>query len=417
VLALEVALLKRFDAPKFVGEILLAGGYVAVMVSLLTSVGLNVTGLITTSAVATAVIGLSLQDMLSNLVSGVVLELEQAVKVGDWIRVENVSGAVSAVRTRHTVTHTADNDTVLLPNSSLIRLPVTIVSRKHRRMVPFHVAYGCNPQRIVEAVAHALAHSPISGVCKEPKPRCFILEFNPQHVSFGIFVWLNDPPKEFLTVSAVLMRVHFALARLGTPLLSISQTVELAHVEKTDHAGLPGARYASLLRAVPIFRTLSTEDVDRLGPVLRHAAFAPGEFIIHQGEDGSSMYVLIQGTVDVHLTGEGGMSEYVATLEAGQFFGEMSLLTGEKRTANVIAMSAVECLVVDKTGLTELLHRRPELAEDMSDVIAERQADLAVTRERLDAEQKRVVSARKRVDILHRIQRYFGIEEASAHIG
>ena len=163
IAALEVTLLKRVKAPTFVEEFLTAGVYMAVLFSLLTHIGLNVTGLITTSAVATAILGLSLQDLLVNFVGGVVLELEQTVKVGDWIHTDNISGAVTGVRLRHTVIHTADNDTVLVPNSSLMRSQVTIVSRKHRRLIPFYLPYGCDPVRVTGAVGDALAKSPSTG--------------------------------------------------------------------------------------------------------------------------------------------------------------------------------------------------------------------------------------------------------------
>jgi small-conductance mechanosensitive channel/CRP-like cAMP-binding protein len=418
VATLEVLILRRFNAPKFVGEILLAGGYIVVLISLLSQVGANITGLIATSAVATAAIGLSLQDILVNFVGGVVLELEQTVKIGDWIRTEHYSGAVSAVSLRHTVIQTADNDTVLVPNSSLIRLPVTIVSRKHRRLIPFHLPYGCNPAQVVEAVGQALAASPINGVCAEPKPRCIIEEFHPSYVAFGVFAWLNDPSKEYLAVSAVLMRVHFVLARLGMPLVSISQTIELSPSQSASHdSDAKVARYVDILRSIPIFHVLPGEAASRLAPSLKHAVFAPGEVIIHQGEVGDSMYIVIHGTVDVHVNGPGGISEYLATLEAGQFFGEMSLLTGEKRSANVIAMTSVECLVIGKRSLTDLFDLYPELALDISGVIAERQADLAMTREKLDGEQKRVLAARGRGDVLQRIQRYFGIAESGTTVG
>ncbi len=418
VAALEVVLLKRFSAPKFVGEILLAGGYIAVLISLLAHTGLNITGLITTSAVATAVVGLSLQDLLVNFVGGVVLELEQTVKIGDWIRNDHHSGAVTAVRLRHTVIETADNDTVLVPNSSLIRLPVTIVSRKHRRLVPFHLPYGCNPAQVVDAVGHALASSQIKGVCAEPMPRCIVVDFHPSYVAFGVFVWLNDPAKEYLAISSVLMRVHFALARFGTPLVSIAQTVDLNRMEKTP----PGseekiAKYVEILRSIPIFEVLPIDVTRRLAPSLKHAEFAPGEFIIRQGGESGSMYIVIQGSVDVHVDGETGMSEYVATLEAGQFFGELSVFTGEKRTANVIAMTATECLVIDKPILTELFKWHPELAVDISEIITERQANLAATLQRLDGEQKRVLASRNRSAMLQRIQRYFGIKGSGTTVG
>ena len=93
VATLDALILRRLHAPKFVGEFLILGGYVTVLIVLLTHVGLNITGLIATSAVATAVVGLSLQDTLVNFVGGVVLELEQAIRIGDWIRTGELSGA------------------------------------------------------------------------------------------------------------------------------------------------------------------------------------------------------------------------------------------------------------------------------------------------------------------------------------
>jgi len=412
VATLDVIILRRFNAPKFVGEVLIAGGYVAVLFTLLANVGLSITGLITTSAVATAILGLSLQDMLVNFVGGVVLELEHTIKVGDWIRTEQVSGAVTAVSLRHTVVQTADNDTVLLPNSSLIRLPVTIVSRKHRRIIPFHLPYGCNPANVIEAVELALTLSPINGTCAEPRPRCVISDYHPSHVSFAVLAWLSEPSKEVLAVSTVLMRIHFALARHGQPLTSISQTVDLNQIDKPQDSSAQINKYVEILRSTPIFHALPEEATRRLAPSVGHAVYAPGEYIVRQGDESGSMYIVIHGSVDIHVDGEGGMSEYVATLEAGKFFGELSLFTGETRTANVIAMTAVECLVIDKPSLTELFDWHPELAVDISEVITERQAGLAATLERLDGEQKRVLAARSRVDMLRRIQRYFGIGES-----
>jgi small-conductance mechanosensitive channel/CRP-like cAMP-binding protein len=410
VAALDVLILTPYNAPRFVGEILLAGGYIVVVIAVPAHVGMNLTGLIATSAVVTAVVGLSLQDMLVNLVGGVVLELEQTVKVGDWIRNDQISGAVTAVRLRHTSIQTSDNDLVLVPNSSLIRLPVTIVSRKHRRLIPFHLPYGCNPAKVVEQVGQALAASPINGVCTDPKPRCVVLDFHAAHVTFGAFVWLSDPAREHSTVSAALLRVHFALGRMGLPLTSISQVVEMtrAPLPKPNGEGLIAHR-VEMLRAAPIFRVLSEEAALRVASSCRDAEFAPGELIIRQGEDGDSMYIVTEGSVDVHVIGESGMSEYVSTLEVGQFFGEMSLLTGEKRTANVMAMTMVSCLRVGKPCLTDLFEQHPEVAADISEVVAGRQAELAVTRERLDGEQQRVLAARNRKAVLERIQRYFGI--------
>jgi branched-chain amino acid transport system substrate-binding protein len=137
--------------------------------------------------------------------------------------------------------------------------------------------------------------------------------------------------------------------------------------------------------------------------------FAPGELVLRQGEEGDSMFIITSGSVDIHVIGETGIAEYVATLEAGQFFGEMSLLTGEKRTANVMSMTVVESVRVGKACLADLFEGHPETASEIAGVVASRQAELAVTRGRLDSEAQRMMAAKGKKALLERVQRYFGM--------
>ena len=86
-----------------------------------------------------------------------------------------------------------------------------------------------------------------------------------------------------------------------------------------------------------------------------------------------------------------------------------SLLTGEIRSASAIAQSRVDCYRLDKEGLQRVVARRPELAEDMSAVMAHRQIELATLRESLDLETARLREAESQTQFLKRIQRFFGI--------
>jgi small-conductance mechanosensitive channel/CRP-like cAMP-binding protein len=415
VVTLEFAILRRIHAPRFVTEILITGGYLLVIFSLMRHTGFNVTGMITTSAVATAVIGLALQDMLANLVGGIVLEMEQSIKVGDWIHTDQFTGQVTAVRLRHSVIRTADSDVVLMPNSSLIRQPVTLVSRKHRKLIPFRLAYGCNPALVTREVTGALRASPLNGVSAEPAPRCILVDLNPQYVEFGIFAWLNTPGKDYLAISAVLTRVHFALARLGIPMTAITQVVEVQRGAAANRGQEEiVSEHARVLESAPLFRAVPAEGIERLAESSRYLEYAPGEHIIRQGDETGSMFVLLSGSADIHVEAASGVAEYMATLDKpGQIFGEISLLTGESRSASVIAMDAIECLEINKESMLDLLTRHPELARDMCAVMAARQAELAVAREKLDTEHRRQLEAQSQLDLLQRIQRYFGIAAQS----
>ena len=110
--------------PRFAAEMVVVMCYVVIVFNLFYSLGVNVTGIFATSAVATAVIGLSLQDMLGNIASGIALEFESDIRVGDYIKCGDSAGWVQHVRLRHTAIETPDGDRVLLPNSFLTRSSV-----------------------------------------------------------------------------------------------------------------------------------------------------------------------------------------------------------------------------------------------------------------------------------------------------
>ena len=121
------------------------------------------------------------------------------------------------------------------------------------------------------------------------------------------------------------------------------------------------ARRVDALSRVDVFRALDAEKIDRLSRRLRHVVFGPGEIILRQGDPGDSLYVVRGGQVAVQI-GVLGASKEIATLGDGQFFGEMSLMTGESRTATVVAKTDVECYIVDKEAFQEIVQEKPELA-------------------------------------------------------
>ena len=145
-------------------------------------------------------------------------------------------------------------------------------------------------------------------------------------------------------------------------------------------------------RASPRSVTMSC---DMLAARLKSESFAPGEVILRQGGEGGSAYLVNRGNVRILLTHGEGLSEQVAVIGPGGFFGEMALLTGEPRNASAIAIEQVDCYLLSKADLDPLFSAHPELAERISTLLAERQAGLAAAREKLDEKTARAAARGK----------------------
>jgi CRP-like cAMP-binding protein len=147
-----------------------------------------------------------------------------------------------------------------------------------------------------------------------------------------------------------------------------------------------------------------------LAPRLRFAPFVKGEIITRQGAEAHWLYILHVGKVQVRIERD-GHAKAVAELEAPSFFGEHGLMTGAPRSATIVALTDVECYRLDKDGFKNTLEQRPEIARDLSLVLAQRQRGLLAAREDLDSEAKAAMAANDSEQILKRIQRFFGLNE------
>jgi CRP-like cAMP-binding protein/tRNA A-37 threonylcarbamoyl transferase component Bud32 len=128
------------------------------------------------------------------------------------------------------------------------------------------------------------------------------------------------------------------------------------------------------LRGLEPFRTLSRRDAKRLLQGITKREYAPGTRIVRRGDPGDAMYVVREGRVEVPVLDEQGQIRFVAYLKAGDVFGEMALLTGEPRRADVIvsADAPATCLAVRKDVLDVLLAARPAVAAFLTEILGKR---------------------------------------------
>jgi CRP-like cAMP-binding protein len=357
--------------------------YTAVMLVVLRQAGAQIDALLTTSALLTAVIGLSMQDTLGNLFAGLSLQAQNPFEVGDWIQYDEnpqLIGRVVEINWRATRIITTDRVEVVVPNGPLARAPLRnftkpspIARRSVWVVVPRHEA----PHRVHQIILESLRDAP--GVLPKPAPSVVTHAFNERGVSYWVRFFISDFEARETTEGVVRDRVWYALRRAGIDLaipvhdVGVTQDDESTRArERTEGV----ARRKAMLRNIDFCRALPEEQLDRLAVSARERPYAPGEIVIRAGEVGDELFIVQRGELAV-IMGEGTADEIeVARLREGSVFGEMSVMTGARRSATVRTNGSAQLLVVDRAAFKSILDDSPELAERISEILAARQEQL-----------------------------------------
>lgn len=409
--------------PMIASDLIVGVGYVAATIIILAHHGVNPTGALVSGAVVSAVLAISLQSTLGNILGGVALQLDGSIHEGDWIQLENgKQGKVRAVRWRHTVIETRDWSTIIVPNAQLLANNITILGKRDGALAPqrmwvwFNVDFRHAPSRVIQVVTDALLDSPIENVASDPKPSVVCMDFAKDgRDSVAVYAaryWIIDLAPDDPTSSRVRARIYSALSRAGIPLAVPAHTafVELkdeARTARRDERHL--GEHLAALRTVHLFQSFKPEELRTLAAGMSHVIYSPGERITRQGAVAHWLYVMTAGTADIRVTSPEGEHATVAKLKAPDFFGEMGLMTGEPRTADVVATSDVDCFRLGKDGFQQVLLGRPEIVGELSHKLAERRVELMAVREGLDAAAMKAREATERDKILGGIKSFFGL--------
>lgn len=409
--------LARLEPPRILRDLAIAFSYIGLMLLMFAQYKVDVTGIVATSAVITAVVGFSLQDVLQNVMGGIALQIDHSIAVGDWVKFGDVSGMVREISWRRVSIESRNGDLFVVPNSLFVKNQVMIQGRRwsgprqERRWVYFEVDYRFSPTTIVDAVADALTREPIEGVAADPPAHAIVIEFKDGVARYAARYWLTNLAADDLTDSRVRVRVYFALKRIHVP-MSMSSSAVYLHRGDRDEPFLVEPKQADrlkVLRGVPIFASLTEEESGTLAGRMIYSPFVAGEAIIVQGHAVHHLYILTAGRVEVRLSVEGAPPTRVATLEAPNFFGEGGMLTGEPRRATIIALTDAECWRVDKEAFQGILRARPEIAQNVSEVLAQRNVGLAAVKEGLSDEARRAAVSSEHQSVLARIEKFFGL--------
>ncbi|MGI8812165.1 MAG: mechanosensitive ion channel family protein [Pyrinomonadaceae bacterium] len=328
--------------------------------------------LFTGSAILGIVVGLALQDTLGNLFAGIALQADQPFQVGDVIDIPGRgNGVVEGVSWRGVKIRTFQNKLLIISNAVLGKETIEVAPRDNlnAHLVFFSTLYSTSPARTAKLVREAVRH--VENVSLKIRPIVRIKRLGDNGVEWEIKYWMDDYSRVNETDALIRERVWYAFKRehvlFAYPTRTIYTEVETASI--SEEAFLNTA--AEKIGQVSLFAPLSQEELEKLAQASTSRVYAPGEAIVRRGQEGNSMFVITRGSVKVQIP-ENNYQRTINNLRTNDFFGEMSLLTGQPRTANVIAEEETEVLQIKKTAIKPLFEANPQLMKSICGIVEER---------------------------------------------
>ena len=381
-LVLDVGFGRRMSrpAPKIIRDLVLGIVYVFVGLASLRAAGIEPGSLLTTSALLTAVVGLSLQETLGNLFAGLALQMQAPFEIGDWIQFgsdHKTVGKVLEINWRSTKLLTLDEVEVIVPNGNLGKAAIsnyTKPSPRIRRSLYVTVESTTPPRKVQRVIEDAIKGS--FGVLDDPPPSVVTSDFNDAGIQLWVRFWTNEFQKWGIVEGEVRDRIWYALMREGIAISWPTREIFMHEVNDEARAKSRDRKTASnleALRAVDFLVALPPDELAKLARSAESHLYAEGEIVVHKGDTADDMYIVRSGEVSVLVgsgngstNGSGPKRKKSRASDKEKFFGEMALITGEPRNADVVARTDSELLVVSHGAFHATLAAHPELAETVS---------------------------------------------------
>lgn len=411
VLLVEAYLIGRkgLYIPQVLRVLIMATGLtVSVLILLRAVLGVNVLALIALPTVATAVVGFALRDTIARFVSGIMLG--RLIHVGDWVTIMGKEGVVTNISLGHVTIRTRADDYVLLPNNLITQNELQNHSRPthpQASTVVTEASYAHPPLWVRKILADAARAVP--GVVAYPEPVSVVSAFKESGIEYQLKFWLDDFSRRDRIEGEVRSYVWYAFKRHGIEIPYPQRVVQMT--QPPDAAAMHEHELAAIceqLRPIDFLSILNDEELTTLAQDIRRHLYLPGEIVVHQGDRGQNLFVVVDGEASVRVEAA-GQSATVATLKPGQFFGEMSLLTGEPRSATVCAETELTVLMVGKDAMSRLLTKNPGLVEQFSTILVARKTALASSLEATTRMLTKAAVQKEETSLTASIRKFFGL--------
>jgi small-conductance mechanosensitive channel/CRP-like cAMP-binding protein len=343
-----------------------------------------ITGFWATSGAIGIVLGFALRSLILDIFAGLAMNIDRPFSINDWIMLHgrmvdlHIIGNVKEINWRTTRILTTENVLVVVPNSRMSSAIITNLSspeEKSRFEFTLCLDFSIPTDRGIRIInAGILDVTRCDGFLSNPRPKVRVHEIADYGVIYRVRYWLlpskMSPNKSrHLAMTSILKQLLLSGITPTHPKLETSfSKTKKTHVNIRDSSDRK-----TVLSRIEIFSCLTDKEISEITESVKIQEFRAGHNIIQGGDGGDSMFVIFEGFVDVFADiNRSGKEVKVASIQAGNFFGEMSLLTGEQRSATVTACTSVVAIEITKTNILPIIKHRPNIAKKIGILIEER---------------------------------------------
>jgi small-conductance mechanosensitive channel len=342
---------------------------------------INVVGLVTTSAILTAVIGLAAQEALKDLFAGIMLRVDSPFEEGDYLELgDDINGWVVSLTLLSTRLRHVHGALITLPNSMMWQKNMRRFSPKGPIARELHINLDRElpPNQATELLLKVAESCP--SVLKNPAPEAIVYAYHDYANTYELEVWQEDPTDLGYDElrGEVLSQIWYALERIDQrvpyPITEFKR--RLGTSEPEDPVKYDLHDRIAILAKSPLFGQLTESQLVGISKLTRCIRFGRGERIIVEGNEGNTLYQLVSGEVAVIKRMQDGEIRELARLSAPSIFGEMSVFNEEPRSATIEVLESCVVLEVERDDLRPLLQHEPKVLEMLAAVISQRRAEL-----------------------------------------
>lgn len=323
--------------------------------------------MIATSGVFAIILGLALQNTLSDVFSGIALNIARPYSVGDWVSLDNgFEGKVVETNWRATQLLNGSNDLLSIPNSSLAKARIINLSSpdpEHGTSIRLKLSLAVTPKATIDLMETALRGA--NSITNPAKSSVRICSLDSQGIELELSFRVASVSNSAAARNEVFDLAFRHAKSAGLSIVGGEPTFAPGEDVKNDRP-IPGTAWR-LLNALPLLASLSDDEKEVLSSQMTRRVFRKESVIARQGEILTSLLIVRSGIVSI----ESGGHELLR-LSPGDWFGEGGLLTGSEETGTSRAVTTVVAYEVGKDSLSALLKERPAIADEIGLVLAKR---------------------------------------------
>ncbi len=360
---------------KLIQDLVSALIYLAAVFAIIAYVfDLPVRGLLATSGVIAIVLGLALQSTLSDLFSGLVLSLSRPYGPGDWINIEGgTEGRVVEMNWRATHILTSRKDLAIVPNSIIAKSKIvneTFPSNIHGITVAVGLTSETPPAGGIGILELAALNCIF--ILAAPRPTIRVASIDAAHTRYELTFFIEKHELETAARNELFDHIFRQVTASGARLASPENGSSQAYDGEASQPALMGPH--RVLDLTALFASLTQQERTVIASKLKYAFYEAGETLVEPGTLLHSLFIVGSGVLSVKQSQDGGSEMEVLRFGPGDYFGEVSLLTGSSARASISSLAPSTVYELTKSDLAPILESSPQVARDLSQALAQRQA-------------------------------------------